>query len=92
VDASVSTAEPTDPGHPAKKNLYIALADRWVTDLPERIGAGFATGGSYAAVAHAIAAESDPDGSHGVRGSDQLPREADAVPLRRQRSGTSPSP
>ena len=33
--------------HPAKKNLYIALADRWLTDLPEQlpdIGAAFQDG------------------------------------------------
>jgi hypothetical protein len=33
--------------HPLKKNLYIALADRWLTDLPERlpdIGAAFDAG------------------------------------------------
>lgn len=30
--------------HPAKKDLYIALADRWIYNLPELEGPSFATG------------------------------------------------
>lgn len=33
--------------HPRKKDLYIAIADRWIVDLPEKEGAGFATGDAY---------------------------------------------
>jgi hypothetical protein len=30
--------------HPGKKDLYVALADRWITNLPELEGAAFASG------------------------------------------------
>lgn len=33
--------------HPAKKDLYIALADRWVVDLPKIAGPGYETGEAY---------------------------------------------
>ncbi|OQB13606.1 MAG: Glycosyl hydrolases family 43 [Firmicutes bacterium ADurb.Bin193] len=33
--------------HPYKKDLYIALADRWITDLPARSGGLFETGEQY---------------------------------------------
>ena len=36
--------------YPGKKDLYIALADRWVPDLPEKEGAAFTTGEAAIAV------------------------------------------
>lgn len=33
--------------YPGKKDLYIALADRWLPDLPEREGTDFYTGEAY---------------------------------------------
>lgn len=59
--------------HPAKQDLYIALADRWLPDLPERYGARFHSGELHAAVAHAMADLFDPAGDHGVKGSPLLP-------------------
>ena len=36
--------------HPGKKDLYIALADRWIPDLPQREGAAYGTGEAYEAI------------------------------------------
>ncbi len=47
--------------HPGKKDLYIALADRWISDLAEREGARFATGEAYADVAEAFGRMFDRD-------------------------------
>jgi hypothetical protein len=67
--------------HPAKQDLYIAVADRWIPDLAERYGERFHGGDLYAAVAHAMADLFDPSGDHGVRDSDGLPpRPADRLP------------
>jgi hypothetical protein len=33
--------------HPFKKDLYIALADRWMPDLPARLGVAFGNGAGY---------------------------------------------
>ena len=33
--------------HPGKKDLYIAMADRWMPDLPEKEGAEYATGEAW---------------------------------------------
>jgi hypothetical protein len=48
--------------HPAKKDLYIALADRWIYDLPELEGPRFATGEAYEQIAKVYQREFDPDG------------------------------
>jgi hypothetical protein len=63
--------------HPAKEGLYIALADRWLPDLPDRYGEQFRDGRLYAAVANTMADLYDSDGSHGVRGSALLPPRPD---------------
>jgi hypothetical protein len=47
--------------HPAKKDLYIALAGRWIHDLPGLEGPRFATGEAYAEVAKVYEREFDPD-------------------------------
>lgn len=39
---------------PGKKDLYIALADRWIYDLPERAGAEFASGDYWRGIESAI--------------------------------------
>ena len=68
--------------HPAKRDLYIAVADRWIPDLPARYGERFRTGELSAAVAHAMVDLYDPDGDQGVRSSDLLPPRPDSpVPL-----------
>lgn len=65
--------------HPAKRDLYIAIADRWMVDLPERAGEHYATGGAYAAVAQVMAQTFDPDGTHGVLRSGALPAADEAA-------------
>lgn len=40
--------------HPAKKDLYIALADRWIPDLTERMNPQFASGDVYRAMESAL--------------------------------------
>lgn len=66
--------------HPAKRDLYIAVADRWIPDLADRYGERFASGELYAAVAHTMADLYDPHGDHGVRDSASLPpRPAEAL-------------
>jgi hypothetical protein len=48
--------------HPAKKDLYIALADRWMPDLPQTEGAGFASGDAYRRFEPMFAKMFNPDG------------------------------
>jgi hypothetical protein len=48
--------------HPAKKDLYIALADRWIPDLPAIEGAGFASGDAYRRFEPMFAKMFNPDG------------------------------
>lgn len=59
--------------HPAKRDLYIAIADRWLPDLPERFGDRFASGELSAAVAHTMADLYDHAGQYGVKDSPLLP-------------------
>ena len=47
--------------HPAKQDLYIALADRWLPGLPDAAGPTFATGAYSQAVQAAWARVFDPD-------------------------------
>lgn len=66
--------------HPAKDDLYIALADRWMPDLPQLVGGRYATGAASAAAQQVMALLFDPDGHRGVRDSPLLPApEGDAV-------------
>jgi hypothetical protein len=59
--------------HPRKKDLYIALGDRWIPDLAERHADAFHSGELYAAIAHTMVDLFDPHGDHGVRESPDLP-------------------
>ncbi len=47
--------------HPFKKDLYIALADRWLPDLPKKEGEAYYTGEAYAACAEKFAKIFAPD-------------------------------
>ena len=40
--------------HPAKKDLYIALADRWNVDLPKIAGSSFPSGAAYRRIIEAM--------------------------------------
>jgi hypothetical protein len=59
--------------HPAKADLFIALADRWVPDLPEKAGQYFASGLASAVVQRVLADAFDPTGALGVRDSSAVP-------------------
>ncbi|MDO3411920.1 family 43 glycosylhydrolase [Saccharibacillus sp. CPCC 101409] len=47
--------------HPFKKDLYIALADRWIPNLPELAGENYATGKGYAETAEIYRKMFNPD-------------------------------
>lgn len=47
--------------HPQKKDLYIALADRWMPELPQTEGEEFATGEAYAKIHEKFTQIFDPD-------------------------------
>ena len=50
--------------HPAKRDLYIAVADRWMPDLPEQAGGYFATGEASAVATRIMARVFDAEGAH----------------------------
>ena len=47
--------------HPAKKELYIALADRWLPHFPELVGESFYTGEVYNRIEAIFQSMHDPD-------------------------------
>jgi len=47
--------------HPFKKDLYIALADRWITNLPDLVGEGYEDGSQYGKTAELYRSMFDPD-------------------------------
>lgn len=47
--------------HPGKKDLYIAIADRWLPNLPETEGEAFATGEAYERTAKKFREIFDPN-------------------------------
>lgn len=47
--------------HPFKKDLYIALADRWIPELPETAGEEYYNGKQYQKTANQFKAVFDPD-------------------------------
>ncbi|WP_336101676.1 family 43 glycosylhydrolase [Paenibacillus phytohabitans] len=47
--------------HPFKKDLYIALADRWIPSLPEMAGEDYHTGKRYSKIANQYKAAFDND-------------------------------
>lgn len=47
--------------HPFKKDLYIALADRWMPNLPERLGVEYGNGTGYQKAADIYKGIFDPD-------------------------------
>lgn len=53
--------------HPHKDDLYIALADRWLPELPDAAGPSFAEGDHMRAVLDFTAELADPDGVHGPK-------------------------
>jgi hypothetical protein len=50
--------------HPSKRDLYIALADRWIPDLPEAAGERFHNGKQYEKTADQFKAVFDPDSEY----------------------------
>lgn len=52
--------------HPHKKDLYIALADRWIPDLPTYGGDDFASGRIARGIAAVTAKSQDPTGRWGT--------------------------
>ncbi len=58
--------------HPAKHDLYIALADRWLADLPDKVGDTFWTGAASDAIARMFAAFFDPQRAHGAGAVDAV--------------------
>lgn len=53
--------------HPTKRDLYVALADRWLPGLPAAAGDSFATGAHMRAVSDHVARLADPHGNHGPK-------------------------
>jgi hypothetical protein len=51
--------------HPGKRDLYIAIADRWLPELPAAAGPDFATGAHMRAALDLVAKLADPQGHHG---------------------------
>ena len=51
--------------HPRKKDLYIALADRWLPGLPSAGGEDFRSGRMAHRIASSSAQRNDPDGQFG---------------------------
>jgi hypothetical protein len=58
--------------HPAKRDLYVAVADRWIPALPHVLGDAFASGEAAAAVRYLMAEWFDRDGKLGVKGSAEI--------------------
>lgn len=67
--------------HPYKRDLYIALADRWLPALPAAAGERWASGAHVHAVLDHVAKLADPHGYHGpqVTHDPQIGSEALAV-------------
>jgi hypothetical protein len=51
--------------HPRKRDLYVALADRWLPGLPAAAGEAFASGAHMGAVLDHVAKLADPHGNFG---------------------------
>lgn len=68
--------------HPHKRDLYIALADRWMPDLPDQAGDYFGTGEASAVARQVMARVFDADGAHDEAAD--VPSASDAA---RQRCG-----
>jgi hypothetical protein len=56
--------------HPGKRDLYIAVADRWLPGLPAAAGDRFASGDHSRAVLAHVAKLADPHGNHGPQMDD----------------------
>lgn len=61
--------------HPHRRDLYIALGDRWLPGLPDAAGASFSNGDHVRAVLEYTARLADPAGTHGP-----VPEQAPNVP------------
>jgi hypothetical protein len=59
--------------HPDKKDLYIALADRWMPGLPQAAGDDFASGQQVRRVLTAMAGQYDPEGWYGEPAAPDAP-------------------
>jgi hypothetical protein len=58
--------------HPAKRDLYIALGDRWLPGLPAAAGPEFDTGGQVRSALAYTARLADPDGVYGPRPAEDV--------------------
>lgn len=65
--------------HPHKRDLYIALGDRWLPGLPEAAGPAFGSGELSRAVLAHVARLADPEGRHGPAPTDDAPEVPPAV-------------
>ncbi len=59
--------------HPFKKDLYIALADRWIPNLPELVGDRLADGTQYRIAADIYKSVFDPEIDYVLKEEDKLP-------------------
>lgn len=59
--------------HPFKKDLYIALADRWIPNLPQLVGERFADGTQSCIAADIYKAVFDPEIDYVLKEEDKLP-------------------